>query len=252
LLLLGNIAVRHQAYSAVRALTAAIADATGATLGCISEGANSAGACLAGALPHRSQGGVARTNTGLDVGSMLENKLDVMMLVNVEPDADIRATDNAVRKVADQGFTVALTPYISDGLLEAADLLLPVGTPAESSGTYVNVAGTWQSFPGIAAPVGDSRPAWKVLRVLGNLLDAAGFDYVTSEDVRDELLAQLGDVRPDNGYGGTVRIAKPNGEDAPSSDIDTPIYSVDAMVRRAAALQLTVEASRARGEGGAQ
>jgi len=249
LLLLGNIAASHRAYSAVRALAAAIAASTGTTLGSISEGANSAGTCLAGVLPHRGQGGVARTKAGLDAGSMLDGKLDVLMMVNVEPDADIRATEDAVRKVAEQAFTVALTPFISDALLEAADILLPVGTYAETSGTYVNVAGTWQSFPGIASPVGESRPTWKVLRVIGNLLDAPDFDYMTSEDIRDELLAQLGDVQPDNSYGTSARIAKPNGEDAPSSDIDTPIYSVDPIVRRATALQLTAEARRARGKG---
>jgi NADH-quinone oxidoreductase subunit G len=179
---------------------------------------------------------------------MLEAQLDALVLVNVEPDADIHSTPDAVRKVGEQGFTIALTPFVSNELLEAADLLLPVGTYAESSGTYVNVAGTWQSFPGIATPVGESRPTWKVLRVIGNLLDAPGFEYLSSEDIRDELAAALGEVTPDNGYAGGSAVAKPNGEDAPSGDIDTPIYSVDPMVRRAAALQLTTEARRARGE----
>ena len=248
LLLLGNIAGRHRAYAAVRALSAAIAESTGATLGFLSEGANAAGACLAGVLPHRTQGGLARTDAGFDAANMLDGHLDVLMLVNVEPDSDIRATDDVIRKTGEQGFTVALTPFVSDGLLETADLLLPVGTPAETSGTFVNVAGTWQSFPGIAAPVGESRPTWKVLRVLGNLIDAADFEYVISEDVRDELVAQLGDIQPDNSYRGSAQIAKPNGEDTSSGDIDTPIYSVDAMVRRATALQLTAEAHRARAE----
>ena len=247
LLLLGNIAGRHRGYAAVRALAAAIAESTGATLGSLSEGANAAGACLAGVLPHRTQGGAARTDAGFDAANMLDEHLDVLMLVNVEPDKDIGATDDVVRKTSEQGFTVALTPFVSDGLLEAADLLLPVGTHAETSGTFVNVAGTWQSFPGIATPVGESRPTWKVLRVIGNLLDAADFDYVASEDIRGELAAQLGEIHPDNSYRGSARIANPNGEDAPSGDIDTPIYSVDAMVRRATALQLTAEAERARG-----
>jgi NADH-quinone oxidoreductase subunit G len=249
LLLLGNIACRHRAYAAVRALAAVITESTGATLGFVSAGANSAGACLAGLLPHRTQGGAAREAAGLDAGKMLDEPLDILVMVNVEPDADIRATENAARKVGEQGFTVALTPFISDGLLEAADILLPVGTWAESSGTYVNVAGTWQSFSGVATPVGESRPTWKVLRVIGNLVDAPGFDYVTSEDVRDELVAALGAVQPDNSYSGTTRIPRPNGQDAPSGDIDTPIYSVDSMVRRATALQLTTEACKARGEG---
>ena len=245
LILLGNIAGRHGAYSAVRALAAAIAELTGAKIGNVSEGANSAGAQLAGLLPHRGQGGKARSVAGLDAAAILNEPLDAVVLVNIEPDADIHASTDAVSKLAKQAFVIALTPFVSDALLAAADLLLPIGTFAETSGTYVNVAGTWQSFAGIASPVGQSRPAWKVLRVIGNLVDAAGFDYATSEAVRDELIGQLGDVAPNNQYAGSASIAKPNGEDEPSAEIDTPLYSVDGMVRRANALQLTPEARRA-------
>ena len=99
-----------------------------------------------------------------------------------------------MQKLARQKFVVALTPFVSDALLEAADLLLPIGTFAETSGSYVNVAGTLQSFGGVANPVGESRPAWKVLRVLGNLVEAEGFDYVTSEDVLAECREAVGDV----------------------------------------------------------
>jgi NADH-quinone oxidoreductase subunit G len=172
LVLLGNVAGRHRAMSAVRALAAAIANATGASFGTLSEGPNSAGAALAGVLPHRGLGGVQRAEPGLHAGDMPGAKLDVLMLVNVEPDVDILATDDVAAKMRSQQFTVALTPFVSESLLDAADLLLPIGTFAESSGTYVNVAGTWQSFPGIANPVGEARPAWKVLRVIGNLLGA--------------------------------------------------------------------------------
>jgi NADH-quinone oxidoreductase subunit G len=249
LVLLGNIAGRHRAMSAVRALGAVIANATGATFGSLSEGPNSAGAALAGVLPHRGLGGVERAEPGLHAGEMPGADLDVLMLVNVEPDADILATDDAVSKIGSQNFTVALTPFVSEALLEAADLLLPVGTFAESSGTFVNAAGTWQSFPGIANPVGEARPAWKVLRVIGNLLDAPGFEYVSSEDVLAELREQLGQVDPGKAYAGTTSIARPNGADAPSDDVDIPIYSIDPVVRRARALQLTEAARRARGEG---
>ncbi len=245
LILLGNIAGRHGAYSAVRALAAAIAELTGAKIGNVSEGANSAGAQLAGLLPHRGQGGKARSVAGLDAAAILNEPLDAVVLVNIEPDADIHASTDAVSKLAKQAFVIALTPFVSDALLAAADLLLPIGSFAETSGTYVNVAGTWQSFAGIASPVGQSRPAWKVLRVIGNLVDAAGFDYATSEAVRDELIGPLGDVAPNNQYAGSASIAKPNGEDEPSAEIDTPLYSVDGMVRRANALQLTPEARRA-------
>jgi NADH-quinone oxidoreductase subunit G len=248
LVLLGCIAGSHGASSAVRALAAAVADLTGAKLGYVSEGANSSGAHLAGFLPNRQQGGTARADAGLDAASILNESLDVVVLVNIEPDVDIRATDDAVAKLAKQDFVIAMTPFVSDSLLETADLLLPVGTFAETSGTFVNVAGTWQSFGGVAHPIGEARPAWKVLRVLGNLVDAPDFDYVTSEDVRDELSDQLGNIVPDNKYSGSSKFAKPNGEDAPSAEIDTPLYSVDGMVRRANALQLTSEARRAAGE----
>jgi NADH-quinone oxidoreductase subunit G len=177
---------------------------------------------------------------------MLDGPLEAVLLVNVEPDADIHATTDAVKKLAKQKFVIVLTPFVSDALLEAADLLLPIGTFAETSGTYVNVAGTWQSFGGIANPVGESRPCWKVLRVLGNLLNADGFDYVTSDDVLAECKSVLGDVDPGTYKVGSA-IAKPNGEDAPADEIDTPLYSQDGLVRRASALQKTLSAKRAAG-----
>ena len=239
IVVLGNIAGRHEAFSAVRALGASIADATGSKFGYLSAGPNSAGAHLAGVTPHRGPGGVRRSAIGADAGSMLDKSLDTLVLLNIEPDVDLLATADAVRKLRKQEFVIALTPFVSDALSDAADLLLPVGSFAETSGTYVNVAGTWQSFSGVANPVGESRPAWKVLRVIGNLIEAPDFDYVTSEDVRDEILTQLGSAEPDNAYQGKANLAKPNGKDDPAAEIDTPIYSVDGVVRRAFALQLT-------------
>jgi NADH-quinone oxidoreductase subunit G len=123
-------------------------------------------------------------------------------------------------------------------------LLLPIGTFAESAGTYVNCEGRWQSFDGIASPAGESRPAWKVLRVLGNLLDAADFDYQTSAEIRDELAALLGDIKPYNHYLGKKVNGRIDGADDPAARIDIPIYRTDAVVRRATALQLTAETQR--------
>jgi len=247
LVLLGNVAAQHAAYSAVRALGSAIADATGAKLGFITNGSNTAGASLAGALPHREVGGKSRSTTGQDVATMLDSDLDVVVLVGVEPDADLVAAAGATQKLAEQKFVVALTPFVSDALLEAADLLLPIGTFAETSGTYVNAAGTWQSFSGVANPVGASRPCWKILRVLGNLTDAEYFNYVTSEDVLAEFRSVLGDVDAGQ-YRAEGKLSKPNGEDSPANEIDTPLYSVDGLVRRANALQQTLSAKRGSGD----
>ena len=239
LVLIGNIAGRHRAFSTVRSLAADIAARTGAKLGTLSPGANSAGLSLAGVLPQKGD--------GLHAAAMVDSAPEATLLLSVEPDADFHATDNAVEKLAEQEFVVALTPFISDALLEAADLLLPIGTFAETSGTYVNVEGTWQSFSGVANPVGEARPAWKVLRVLGNLVEADGFDYVTSEDVLAECRTQVGDVEA-CAYKGSGKAAKVNGEDKPADEIDVPLYSVDGLVRRATALQRTTEARRAAGE----
>ncbi len=239
--LLGNIAMRHRAFSAVRDLAAFIADATGAKLGFVTAGANTAGAHLAGVLPHRAAGGVAREKSGLDASAMLSAELDALLLLNLEPGADLP-------EIAEQNFVAALTPYDSASLREVADLLLPVGTFAETSGTYVNVAGTWQSFAGVAKPVGDARPAWKVLRVLGNLLDADGFEYVSSEDVREELRKQVGDPSPSNEVTTSMTHTRVNGEDAMTDEVDVPLYAVDAVVRRAAALQMTPEAKRVKSD----
>ncbi len=247
LILLGAIAGSHAAYSAVRALASAIADTTGAKLGLITNGPNTAGAQLTGVLPHRDIGGENRDQVGQGIAAMLDGDLDAVVLVNVEPDVDIRAVANATQKLANKKFVVALTPFVSDALLEVADLLLPIGSFAETSGTYVNAAGTWQSFSGVAKPVGESRPCWKVLRVLGNLTDAEGFDYVTSEEILTEFKAALGDVDAGS-YKPVGKIAKPNGADSPANEIDTPLYSGDGLVRRASALQQTLVAKRAAGD----
>jgi NADH-quinone oxidoreductase subunit G len=124
--------------------------------------------------------------------------------------------------------------------------LLPIGTFAETAGTFINCEGVWQSFIGVAKPVGEARPAWKVLRVLGNLLDAENFDYQSSDEIRIEFAGLVGDPQFDSMRSGKAVYASNNGADAADREIDTPIYQVDGLVRRATALQLTPEARRAR------
>jgi NADH-quinone oxidoreductase subunit G len=247
LVILGNIAGRHKAFSAVRALAASIAITTGSRLGFLSEGANSAGAHLAGVLPHRRAGGEIRDDHGFNAGDMLDADLDAVLLFGFEPYLDLSATEDVVKKLTNQRFVVALSPYTSASLDEVAHLQLPIATFAETAGTFVNCEGRWQSFMGVATPVGQARPGWKVLRVLGNLLGIKDFEYLCAADVRDELKSLLGKIKPNNTYHRKTALTKPNGEDAPENDIDIPIYEVDGIVRRATALQLTLEAQSSRG-----
>jgi NADH-quinone oxidoreductase subunit G len=262
LVLVGNVAARDTEYAAIRALTAVIAEATGTRAGYLSEGANSAGAHLAGVLPHRKAGGVRREAPGLDAYRMPDAELETLLLFGIEPERDHAAGPLAVERLTSQsGFVASMTAFASPDLLQAADLLLPIGTFAETSGTFVNCEGRWQSFGGAANPVGESRPGWKVLRVLGNLLDLDGFEYQTSEAVRDELRAQLGrmeephagsagsraEEKLDNSYRGTGVLHRAGSADNAAA-VDVPMYEVDPLVRRARALQLTPEAARARGD----
>jgi len=236
IVLLGHIAGRHPASAAIRALAATIADATGVRFGFASEGANTVGAHLAGVLPHRSQGGKERDNGGMNTREMLNGDLDVLMLFGVEPGAD----SPAIGADARHGFVAAFSPYRSDEIEQCADLLLPIGTYAETSGTFVNCEGRWQSFGGVANPVEESRPGWKVLRVLGSLLQAENFEYQSSEEVRDDLLEALGKFELDNTYHGSSALKASSGSPEP----EVPIYQVDGLVRHSAALQLTPEALR--------
>ncbi|MDZ7643756.1 MAG: NADH-quinone oxidoreductase subunit NuoG [Woeseiaceae bacterium] len=249
--LLGHIAGRHPAFSALRALGAAIAELTGSGFGRLTEGPNSAGACLAGVQPHRVQGGTARRDAGLTGPEMLDADLDALLLFGVDPDRDL-VVDEAEYKLREQNFVAAFTSYDSDALRETADLLLPIGTFAESAGTYVNCEGRWQSFAGISNPVGESRPGWKVLRVLGNHLEIDGFDFESSPEVRDELKAAIGESATVVQYPGTDELPAVDDDAIRDEALDVPMYDVDPLVRRAAALQLTPEARRGRGEGSDQ
>jgi NADH-quinone oxidoreductase subunit G len=137
---------------------------------------------------------------------------------------------------------VALSPYLSPALEAHADVVLPVGTFAETAGTFVNCEGRWQSFGGVAAPVGASRPAWKVLRVLGNLLNVPDFDYNSAEEICTAVREVAATVRPDNTVSVTAIPPAIGGAEIVLGDLEVPIYGSDAIVRRAAALQMTREA----------
>ncbi len=238
---LGALAARHGAFADLRSLAAALAQLTGATLGRITEGGNAAGAYLAGAIPHREAGGRSVAQPGLTARAMLEQPLRAYLLFGgVEPSLDALAPES-LRTLARAEFVVAVTPFASEEVQRVAHVLLPMGSFAESSGTYVNCEGLWQSQAGAAAPVGEARPGWKVLRVLGNLLGLGGFDYQSSEDVLREVRAACAAVKPAP-YQGAHPVepgGDHEGDGAPL--IDVPMYQIDALVRRAPALQKTHE-----------
>jgi NADH-quinone oxidoreductase subunit G len=235
--LLGALATRNAAFADIRALAAAIASATGASFGILAEGANAAGAYLAGAVPHREAGGITAANPGLSAFEMLHQKLNAYVLFGgIEPWIDALNSEVANTLKAAE-LVVAITPFESDPLREIAHVMLPMGTFAETSGTYVNLEGKWQSFPGAVAPQGEARPGWKVLRVLGNLLHIPGFDYVSSEDVLKELQRIVGDSTATS-YSGNHRV---NGAPAAAPLVDINMYQADALVRRAPSLQKTRE-----------
>jgi NADH-quinone oxidoreductase subunit G len=244
---LGSLALRHPAYADIRALASALAEVTGASFGVLAEGGNAAGAFLAGAVPHREAGGKAVSKAGLNALEMVQKTLKAYVLFGgVEPWVDSIGTD-ASRNIGKAEFVVAITPFANDQLREIAHVLLPMGTYVETSGTYVNLEGNWQSHTGAAQPFAESRPGWKILRVLGTLANISGFEYQSSEDVREELRKSCTDVAAigaasagsaATAYKGTHRVT---GGSAGADVLDLSMYHIDALVRRAPSLQKTRE-----------
>jgi NADH-quinone oxidoreductase subunit G len=240
--LLGNIAGMHAEFSSLRVLAEAIAKETGSTFGYLTDGANAAGAWLAGAVPHRGPAGSTEdVITGKNAAELLHEKLAACLLLNLEPDTDAADAKQLMATLHDADFVVSVSPYNSASLKQVADVMLPAAGFMETSGTYVNAEGFWQSFKAVVEAKGGARPAWKVLRVLGNLTGVEGFDYLSSADVKSEVRSSCESIELSNAIesASTVKIAT-------SKDLhrasDVPMYAADAVVRRAASLQKTVDA----------
>ncbi len=236
--LLGNLAVAHPAFAQLRALASFVAACSGARLGYLPEAANSAGGWLVGALPHRLPGGASAPTVGLDTRSMLEAPRKAYVLLGVEPELDCWDGAAALKALQAAEWVVSLNPFASAASKAYAHVILPVATFAETSGSYVNAEGLWQSFSGASKPFGEARPAWKVLRVLGNLSGVAGFDYVSSEEIRAEAENTCAQVQPDN----TLDSGKPLvpfKSEGLHRVAEVPIYAADSLVRRARSLQLS-------------
>ena len=229
---LGNIAQHHPRYAEIYSLAEAIASLCGATVGVLSEAANRVGLDLARTLPSRD---------ALNARTMLENPRKAYLLVNVEPELDCHNGQMAAAAMAQASAVVALTAFKSAALRDA-DVLLPVAPFTETSGTFMSMEGRVQSFAAAVKPLGACRPGWKVLRVLGNLLDLQGFDYDSSEQVKEEI---FGGEKPskvvwnrlNNNLSHLVEIGPQSTNGALRRIGEIPLYQADAIVRRAPALQ---------------
>jgi NADH-quinone oxidoreductase subunit G len=241
-ILLGHLALSHPAYADLRALAAALADATGAKLGYLPEGANGAGAWLVGAVPHRAAGGRHLDQPGKNARAMLEVPRSAYILLGTEPELDSWDGAQALKALKAAKHVVAITSYMTEAMQQYAQVLLPAAAYGETSGTFVSAEGRWQSFTGVVKPLGEARPAWKILRVLGNLFELKGFEQVSSEEVLKELRDTVGEVHADNRYTGSRTLSAATQSKGFMRAAETPVYSTDALVRRAAPLQATRDA----------
>ncbi len=238
--LLGNAAAQHPEAGALLALANWIAQHTGASCGYLGESGNSVGAQLVDAVPGPG---------GLHAAQMLAQPMKALLLLNVEPVLDAADAAAAKKALAGAGLVVALSAF-RDTAADVADVMLPVAPFTETGGAFVNAEGRLQSFQGVVKPLGETRPAWKVLRVLGNLLELPGFAHESVEDVRTEALGDAATLAARLSNASAVRPSATAALSALSAGsatrceriADVPIYASDAMVRRAPSLQLTADA----------
>ncbi len=251
---LGNLSQHHPDYSRINLLAGLIAQVTGASYGTLGESANSVGAYLVGAVPHSAQAFSAKPDhvepVGFNAAQMLgldtertEEKCQAFILMNVEPEFDTYNSQKSLKAIKSSEFVVSLSAYKGNAG-DYADVLLPIAPFSETSGTYINTEGRVQSFNGVVSPLGDARPAWKVLRVLANLLALEKFEYETTEQIRAEIFPDGLEV---NQYlNNTLRNIDFEIEITESRGMqrigEVPIYQADPIVRRAESLQCTQDA----------
>jgi len=222
--LLGNGAAHHANASSLLVLANWIGEQTGASVGYLTEAANTVGAQWAKAQPQTG---------GKNAAQMLDGSLKAVLLLNTEPEFDTAAGAAAVAALDKADMVVTLSPFKTN--MAFSDVLLPIAPFTETSGSFVNAEGRLQSFHAVVKPRGETRPAWKVLRVLGNLLDVPGFNFETSQDVLAKVTAQP--LKLSNAIRADVRLGGAVSEPAVAA-----IYQLDGIVRRAASLQQTADA----------
>jgi NADH-quinone oxidoreductase subunit G len=222
--LLGNAAAHHANASSLLALANWIAEQTGASVGYLTEAANTVGAQWVGAQPQTG---------GKHAGQMLAGGLKAAILLNTEPEFDSAAGAAAAQSLGQAEMVVTLSPFKAN--MAFSDVLLPIAPFTETSGSFVNAEGRLQSFHAVVKPLAETRPAWKVLRVLANLLEIPGVAFETSQDVLARATAKP--LAASNAVLAEIRLAGPVSAPAVAS-----IYQLDSIVRRAPSLQLTADA----------
>ncbi|WP_427911673.1 NADH-quinone oxidoreductase subunit NuoG [Ramlibacter sp. MMS24-I3-19] len=235
-ILLGNAAAHHANASTLLALAQWIGEATGATVGYLTEAANTVGAQLVNALPG---------NGGLNAGQMLAGHLKAAILLNTEPEFDSAAGARAAEALSKAEMVVTLSPFKAN--LAFSDVLLPIAPWTETPGTFVNAEGRVQSFHAVVKPLADTRPGWKVLRVLGNMLGLQGFGYESASEVlvaargqADAQQAMVQGGKLSNRTGAAIDLSV-----QAATPVTAAIYQLDGIVRRAESLQLTADGQAA-------
>ncbi|HUF81831.1 MAG TPA: NADH-quinone oxidoreductase subunit NuoG [Burkholderiales bacterium] len=230
---LGNLAQHHPQAARLHALAQLLAEATGARLGFLGEAANSVGGHLSGCVPFGAP-------AGKHAAQMLKEPLRAYVLLGVEAELDTHDPQQSVAAMKAAELVVAMSAF-QHKAVEYAHVLLPIAPFTETAGTYISTEGRTQSFSGVVRPLGEARPAWKVLRVLGNLLELPGYAYESADEVKREALAD-GNVA--DRLGNRLKpVAIGESAPAPSGELqriaEVPIYAADAIVRRAPSLQRT-------------
>ncbi|MGD9591124.1 MAG: NADH-quinone oxidoreductase subunit NuoG [Candidatus Berkiella sp.] len=246
--ILGSYAWSHPQAHEIYWLSKILAHLIGGTFGELSNGANSAGGWIAGAIPHRLPFGQQDNVTvGMSAYEMFENPRSGYLLVNCEPEFDCANPSQAIDALKTAQTVVALSMYDSPQLREYADVILPITPISEMSGTYVNAFGEWASFQPGANPLGQSRPAWKVLRVMANLWVITGFEYQTQEDILGELMMLKSTIPhfAENLLSMSCTLSTTQAKPKLVRLAKIGLYHVDGITRRAHHLQETQDAKMA-------
>lgn len=229
--------VQHHPHAAViRDLVHHIAQLSGATAGLLTDGANDAGGWIAGCVPHRATAGAAVNTIGKDAKALLTtDPVSAYFILNAELEEDALFAEKAVEALSQAKLVVCMSTFVTDAMRDYADFILPITPFSENEGTYVNVEGVWQSFKPVGPAHQEAKPAWKVLRVLSNIMQLPGFDYATADMVRDEVKAQMAQHTCCDHCKQLVDIVLP--QDRKSVAKTWHLYRDNALVRRAKALQ---------------